>query len=88
MKYFMGDVYVGDVGFGFLLSDSRGGDVETTMSDQVAREIVGAANGKVEAPLSTTNLSEISKEEFESFRGADLPSPRLPAGMKVWQVKR
>lgn len=33
-KYFMGDVYAGDVGFGLLVNDRRDGAVETTIDEK------------------------------------------------------
>jgi len=87
-KYFMGDVYVGDVGFGFLVSDSRDGAVEMTIDEETARAIVSAADGKVDAPLSPANLFEISQDEFELYRETVIPVSGLQEGLQVWQVKR
>jgi hypothetical protein len=87
-KYFMGDVYVGDVGFGFLVSDSRDGEMEWTIDEETTRAIVIAADGKVDAPLSPANLFGISQEEFELYRDTEMSVPGLPEGVQVWQVKR
>lgn len=84
----MGDVYAGDVGFGFLVSDGRDGEVETTIDEETARAIVSTADGKVDAPLSSANLFEISQDEFELHRETEIPLPGLPEGLQVWQVKR
>jgi hypothetical protein len=84
----MGDVYAGDVGFGFLVSDGRNGEVETTIDEETARAIVNTADGRVDAPLSPANLFEISQDEFESYRETEIPLHGLPEGLQVWQVKR
>ena len=86
-KYFMGDVYVGDVGFGFLVSDSRDGEMEWTIDEETARAIVSAADGKVDAQFSPANLFEISQDEFELYRETEIPVSGLPEGLQVWQVK-
>ncbi len=84
----MGDVYVGDVGFGFLVSDSRDAEVEMTIDEETARAIVSAADGKVGPTLSPANLFEISQDEFELYRETEIPLSGLPEGLQVWQVKR
>lgn len=83
----MGDIYVGDVGFGFAISDSRGGDDEPTIGDEAARKIVTVVKGKIDAPLGSVNLFEISKEEFEAVRDGEITSLGLPDGLTVWRLK-
>lgn len=87
-KYFMGDVYVGETSTGFLVSDRRGDRAETSISEKAARAIVTAIEGQVDGPLQPASLFDISAEEFERFRAAEIPSPGLPEGVQVWQVKR
>lgn len=87
-KYFMGDIYVADVGFGFLVSDRREGETEITINEETARAIVDKAEGDPNATLNPANLFEISKEEFELFRDTEINSPGLPDGVRIWQVKR
>jgi hypothetical protein len=87
-RYFMGDVYVGDVGFGFLVTDSRDGETEPTIDQETARAIVSAADGDVNATLSPANLFEISQEEFQLYRDTEISISRLPQGLQIWQVKR
>lgn len=86
-KHFMGDVYVGDVGFGFLVLDSRGCDTETTIDDSTAHAIVEAAGGDRTAAFKPANLFEISAEEFESYRDTEIIVADLPDGVSIWQVK-
>ena len=87
-KYFMGDVYAGDVGFGFLVSDSRDGETEPAIDQEKARAIVSAAEGDVDAKLGPVNLFEISQEEFELYRETEIAVSGLPEGLQIWQVKR
>jgi hypothetical protein len=87
-KYFMGDVYVGDVGFGFLVSDSRDAETEVTIDEETARTIVSAVGGDPNVSLNPANLIEISQEEFELYRETEIPVSGLPEGLQVWQVKR
>jgi hypothetical protein len=87
-KYFMGDVYVGDVGFGFLVSDSREGETEVTIDEKTARAIVSAAGGDPNVKLNPANLFEVSQEEFELYRETEIPVSGLSEGLQVWQVKR
>lgn len=87
-KYFMGDVYAGDVGFGFLVSDRRDGAVETTIDERTARSIVGASGGNPNSTISPANLFEISQDEFEFTRETEISVLGFPEGLTVWQVKR
>ncbi|CAN5384117.1 hypothetical protein BH20VER3_BH20VER3_09020 [soil metagenome] len=86
--YFMGDVYVGEVGFGFLVSDNSGAGVEPTIDEPTARAIVEAADGDINAAFSPANLFEISREEFELFRDTEIAAPGLPEEVTIWQVKK
>lgn len=87
-KYFMGDVLVGDVGLGFLVRDSRDDETEPTIDEGKARAIVSAAGGDVDAGLGPVNLFEISQDEFDLYREAEIPVAGLPEGLQIWQVKR
>lgn len=84
----MGDVYAGDIGIGFLVTDSRNAEAEPTIDQETARAIVSAADGNANAGLSPANLFEISQEEFEFSRDTQIPMPGLPEGLTLWQVKR
>ncbi len=83
----MGDIFAGDVGVGFLVSDKRG-SAETAISDETAAKIVRTVEGETTGELGRPNLFEISAEEFESFRGPEVAGLDLPQGMEVWQVKK
>ncbi len=88
-KYYMGDVFQGDVSIGFLVSDERADGGETTIDEATARAIVStSADADPNGALKPANLFDISQEEFERFRDAEIPSSSLPDGVKAWQVKR
>jgi hypothetical protein len=87
-KYFMGDVFVGDLGLGFLVRDSRDGETEPAIDEETARAIVSAVDGDVNAKIGPVNLFEISQAEFELYRETEIPMSGLPAGLEIWQVKR
>ena len=84
----MGDVYAGDLGFGFLVRDSRDGTAEPTIDEGTARTIVAVAGGDSNAVLSSANLFEVPQEEFDSFRDDEIPCPGSPEGLTLWQVKK
>ena len=86
-KYYMGDIFVGDLGFGFAVSDSRGGATEPTIGDEAAQKIVTVVKGNIDAPLGSVNLFEISQEEFEAVRDGEITSLGLPQGLQVWRLK-
>ena len=88
LKYFMGDVYAADIGFGFLVTDRRDDDAEPTINETTARTIVAAADGDPNAKLSPVSLFEISRDEFELYKDTEVEVPDLPKGITVWQVKR
>ena len=87
-KYFMGDVFVGDIGFGFLVRDSRNDGTEPMIDEEMARAIVSAVDSDANATLGPANLFEISQGEFELYRESEIPLPGLPEGLQIWQVKR
>ncbi len=87
-KYFMGEVYAADIGIGFLVADSREGAADPTIDEATARAIVAAADGDPNVTLSPVNLFEISPEEFELYRGAEMTALSLSDGLGLFQVKR
>ncbi|MEO7725440.1 MAG: hypothetical protein ABIU29_12280 [Chthoniobacterales bacterium] len=87
-RYLMGDVYAGDIGIGFLVADSREDAADPTIDGATARAIVAASDGDPNVTLSPINLFEISPEEFELYRGAEVTAPDLPDGLALFQVKR
>ena len=88
LKYFMGDVYAGDVGVGFVVRDSSNGSAEPTIDEATARAIVAAADGNPNVTLSPVNLFEISQEEFDLYRDTEIQIPSPPQGLTLFQVKR
>lgn len=88
LRYFIGDIYAGDTGFGFLVADGSSSATDPTIDEQTARAIVAEAGGEPNAALSTANIFEISREEFELYRDGKMSLPDLPEGITIWQVKR
>lgn len=87
-KYFMGDLYAADIGFGFLVADSREGAADPMIDEATARAIIAASDDDPNVTLSPVNLFEISPEEFELYRGAEMKAPDLPDGLFLFQLKR
>ncbi|MEO8440471.1 MAG: hypothetical protein ABI540_09645 [Spartobacteria bacterium] len=86
-RYFMGDVYVGEVGVGFVVCDSRGDDAEVMIGEETAQAIVAASDAEVDGPVQPVNLFEISQDEFDLFRDEEITLSHLPDGLQVWRVK-
>ncbi|MEO5717612.1 MAG: hypothetical protein ABIR29_03465 [Chthoniobacterales bacterium] len=87
-RYFIGEFYAADVGVGFLVMDSRKGAADPSIDEATARAIVGAIGGNPNVTLSPVNLSEISQEEFEFYRAAEISAPGLPDGLTVIEVRK
>lgn len=87
-RYFIGEIYAGDVAVGFLLRDLRKADSEPTIDEATTRAIVAACDGSPNVALSPLNLFEISAEEFDLYRDTEIQIPRPPEGLTLFQVKR
>ncbi len=86
-KYFIGEIYAGEIAVGFLVCDRRQDSAEPTIDEATARAIVAGCGGSPNVALSSVNLFEISAEEFESYRAAELPAPNLSDGLTLYRVK-
>lgn len=87
-RYFIGELYAADVGFGFVVADRRGSMVDPKLDESAARAIVAAADGNPNVTLSPVTLFEITPEEFELYRDAEIQVPGREDGVTIYQVKR
>ncbi len=88
LKHYVGDLFAGDMGLGFLVRDCRGDTGDPIITEATARAIVAAMDESPNVAIGPVHLLEISEAEFEFYRDAAMEIPSLPEGLTLFQVKR